>query len=167
MSIINNSSEIIKLRSINKGDLEGLTILFRNENVYPFIIDNGPLDDHEIAKKAEIMEISEDPKYWAIEHIVMNKFVGYIGLFNTNRSDPVISYAILPKYQRNGFCELALLKLFNELKIKYTKITARTHIKNSSSQQLLQKLGFNLVGEIKWKSEKRLEYVLDLLYLEN
>ena len=160
-------SERLRIRDIKLSDLVEYHRLVSDDNIYPYIIDDGPLTLSQSYEKLKIMNVSKNPKYLAIALKETNEFIGFIGLFNLESENPAISYAIHPKFQRHGYCFEALQYLIEKIGTEYSSLVARTHPENIASQKLLIKLSFNFIGIVKWGNEDRYEYALSLISNDN
>lgn len=134
--------------------------LISHEEVFPYMVDHGPLSKNQIEVQFHRMIESRDPLYLAIETLEDSKLIGYIGIFNLQKETPVLSYAVNPQYQQKGIATEALSVLFKGLEGSFYGVIARTHLDNIKSQKLLEKLSFTLCGEVLWNGDKRKEYIL-------
>ncbi|TWT06368.1 GNAT family N-acetyltransferase [Planococcus sp. CPCC 101016] len=90
---------------------------------------------------------------WAIRSKETNEFIGTIGLNNLNlrAKKAEIGYELHPDYWRQGLMQEAIIAVlryaFAELDLY--RIGAVTFPENTSSNQLLEKLGFTLEGRLR------------------
>jgi len=157
---MNTKDDRIKIEPIQKDDLIGYYSLFSDKDIHPYIIENGPLSLEQTKEKLSNMVKAENHIYLSIKTLIDNKFIGYIGIHNIKASLPAISYGILKQFQRKKFCTEAINLLIDyQLEHKeFDGFIARTHTPNIKSQNFLEYMNFESMGEVDWDGEKRLEF---------
>ena len=142
-------SERLVLRHLNEADYGFMFELYNGEAFKRFIGDRG-LDDLE-KSKAYIKEKSElytqgDLGIFAIEVKATGETVGVITFFKRFwLEQPDIGYALLPKFEGNGYAKEATEAYMNHLRStkKVKTFAAITQSGNARSIALLERMGFN------------------------
>ncbi|MGI9516352.1 MAG: GNAT family N-acetyltransferase [Pirellulaceae bacterium] len=158
-------SDRLELLRFDQCDVDGYTLLLTDANTHPYIIDDGPVDPASVPiriKKNCMATRFGQSLYWTARSKGCGEFVGFVALHSAKSKHPVLSYAVLPKWRRQGYASEAIRAVadFAIVDIGKQAILARTHLNNQASQSLLRSLGFTLAGEIDWSDAKRLEYIL-------
>jgi RimJ/RimL family protein N-acetyltransferase len=148
----NYKTERLLLRAMNTGDTAFIFELLNTAGWIKFIGDRN-------------IKTSEDADNY-IQKIISNPNVSYrvvtlhdnqtaIGLVTFIKRDylnhPDIGFAFLPAYNKQGYAFEATKEVLNDLlnQSEYSTILATTIPENSSSIQLLKKLGFSFSNEIR------------------
>ncbi|NER84301.1 MAG: GNAT family N-acetyltransferase, partial [Leptolyngbya sp. SIO1D8] len=109
------------------------------------ITDSDPISAAQIPNRIcrnQALFVQSRAIYWALEH--QANFIGYVALHGPNEPAPALSYAICPRWRRQGFAAEAIAAVccyvFSALGSR--ELLARTHLDNHPSASLLVKLGF-------------------------
>lgn len=156
----------LNLKKYDLSDVEGYSVLLTDESTYPFIVENGPIDPAQIISRIKRNRMATrlgTSLYWTARLKGSNDYVGFAALHASRSKRPVLSYAILPKWRRQGYASEAIRAILEFAIGKKGKsaVLARTHLDNQAFQSLLKSLGFRLAGTIDWAGSKRLEFICD------
>ncbi len=134
--------DMIKLRSILKGDYCDLVRLFSDEDVRAYL--GGPLTKIDAQSRANQL-VADKPDH-AIAVVLNDVFIGLISLSAHIEFPGVeLSYQLLPEFHGKGYAYTALSQL---LEARGSDFVAETQVANVASRKLLQKLGFKEVSNI-------------------
>lgn len=92
----------------------------------------------------------QDNDFWifAVERKEDSNFVGTVALVKDDQGNDEIGYRFLEKYWKNGYgFEIAEGLVIYCQKIGIPKIVANVVCKNEASTRIIEKLGFDFVGE--------------------
>lgn len=133
------------LTPLASGDLPDLMALFTDPDSRLFL--GGPVEPAlaEARSLAWIESSSSDP-VWAIRRHQDSAFVGYVILDSHHDGEDIeISYALLPRYWRQGYATealaFALTHAFGRLGLP--TVIAETQVKNLRSTRLLERIGMH------------------------
>ena len=122
-----------------------------------FITELGPITADEAAEKIRRNnKLIEEGKslYWAIMDLQQN-FLGYIAAHNLWEDQIAISYAIHPQFRRQGYATTALKLIMNWERFHHKELFLSTHLTNTASYQMLQKLGLSYQGVMRTRFGER------------
>lgn len=159
MSFLNSSTfpilhtERLLLRQLDLSDHNEIFHLRSNENVNRFI-DRKPCHSIEEAKDfIHAIQHNFEKKisiYWAITVVGSENLIGTICLYNfsVNNLKAEIGFELHPDHQGKGIMHEAASQVikFGMKQIELKEIEALTHPEIKSSQRLLQRLHFNIIG---------------------
>ena len=148
-------SKIIKtkrliIRPLELADTLFMLALANSEGWLRFIGDRNINSEKEA--KAYIATILNTPKFYYNVILIQGSHepIGVLSFIHRqNYSYPDFGFALLPKFQKKGYAEEAAKEYLNELLIEKASenIIAITKTQNSSSIDLLKKLGFAFVSK--------------------
>lgn len=105
-----------------------------------------PIEDEEIMELTK--KFADTNLFFAVFWIGRPEMIGYV---NFHRDDDIyhLGYCFKSEYQRKGYAFESCRALMNEMERIYTikSFMAGTALKNAPSCRLLEKLGFERIGE--------------------
>jgi RimJ/RimL family protein N-acetyltransferase len=153
------STERLQLGPLYPGHTAFIKDLLNTEGWIRFI-GNRNIHSEEDAL-AYIQKILANPnvKYWLVQLKENNTGIGIVTFIQRDYLDhPDIGFAFLPQYAGKGYAYEASKEVLNVLLKSISIIYATTVPENSSSIQLLEKLGLKFEKEIEVENEKLFLY---------
>ena len=149
-------TERLLIRPINLSDKRFILDLLNTQGWLQFIGDRKVRD--EIDAEKYIQNILDNRKFFysVFERMDDKQPVGIITfLYRDNQQFPDIGFAMLPKFDKNGYAFEATKKYLEEIvnDKKVNKVIAITLPDNSKSKRLLERLGLKYENEIQDNSQ--------------
>ena len=145
-----------------RGDKVGLRILERNEDIERILEGRsdrkvmGEFCPPQLVKKNDIFDKNKKPhfsQYVIFELKYPDIVVGEISFsrIEAERSVFELGSWIFPEFRRKGYCKEAILILLDYLflRVNTNRIQCQTHIDNTASINLIQKVGFQKEGVLR------------------
>ena len=156
----------LNLLWFDQSDIAGYTLLLNDASSHPYIVDDGPINPKKVAAKIRMNRTATllgTSLYWTARLTRNGEYVGFTALHSALSKQPILSYAIVPGFRRQGFASEAIVSVveFALTGLRKRSVLARTHIDNLASQTLLESLGFKFVGKIGCSGSTRLEFMFD------
>jgi [ribosomal protein S5]-alanine N-acetyltransferase len=164
----------LKLRELEKEDLDAIYRIRSNKNIFKFVI-WGPINFQETKKmltKQIAFQNDTSRKVYVFAVADSINIVGECFLVITDKFETAeIGYYFHPDYWGNGFAVQTVNALLN-FGFKYLelhRIIAKCDFENFGSKNILKKAGFRLEGQFKKESKIKGQWRDSLLYamLEN
>lgn len=135
-----------------QNDLELAELLWGNPEVSRYICANGIFSTKEVIDRLNAEIINESlyhVQYWPIFELLTNDFIGCCGLKPHKTKEYEIGFHLLPEFWKRGYAtesSRAVIKYaFTVLKAE--KLFAGHNPNNSNSFRVLNKLGFEYIGD--------------------
>jgi len=162
----NLSTPRLNLRKFEYGDINFVYGHFSNPQVCEYQLDNEPVKTLEEAEEIVFWanDISDNPDHhrWILELKVHKISIGTCGFHRWDKQNRIaeIGYDLSPEYWKNGYMHEALKTIikYGFENMQLNRIEAFIYTENTSSLNLLYKLGFQKEGLIRDKHLFRGEF---------
>jgi ribosomal-protein-alanine N-acetyltransferase len=153
------STERLQLGSLHSGHTAFIKQLLNTEGWIRFIGERNIHSEEDAL--TYIYKILANPhvKYWVVQLKETNAAIGIVTFIQRDYLDhPDIGFAFLPQFAGKGYAFEASKEVLNALLKSTATMYATTVPENSSSIQLLEKLGLQVEKEIEVENEKLFLY---------
>lgn len=154
MKIKGIKTERLNLRNYEKADLNFIISIWNDPEMGKYMPDPSIENmDEEYRKVYETLEEDEECCYLISECLATGERIGTCSFVaSEDGSTYDLGYCVHMKFWRNGYGTETLQGMIDYAKsCGAKKITASVNKKNEASNAIMRKLGFNIVGESKFK----------------
>lgn len=154
MKIEGIKTERLNLRNYEKTDVDFIISIWNDPEMGKYMPDPSIENmDEEYRKSYETLEEDEECCYLISESLVTGERIGTCSFIaSEDESTYDLGYCVHMKFWRNGYGTEMVQGMIDYAKSRGAKaITAPVNKKNVASNAIMRKLGFNIVGESKFK----------------